>query len=98
APRLWKPLAVLFHDEHLLEDVGHLYDERSLCALLLLPLQLYDHGSIWKLLAVVGYAGFICADHLRIGDDYLEYLIGPGRRGDSPVLVSLEVGERDPAR
>jgi hypothetical protein len=29
---------------------------------------------------------------------YLEYFVGLGGRGDSPVLVSPEVGERDSAR
>ncbi len=69
APRPWKPLAVLFHDEHLFENVRYFHDERSLRAQLVLPLQLHDHGAIRKFLAVAGHAAFVCAYHLRIGDD-----------------------------
>src|SRR6202043_899366 len=43
-------------------------------------------------------AGLVRLDHGRIGDDDLEHFIGPGGRDHRPVLVSLEVGERDSAR
>jgi hypothetical protein len=33
-----------------------------------------------------------------LGDDYLEHFVGPGGRDHRPVLVSLEVGERNSAR
>src|SRR5579862_2004830 len=40
-----KSLAVLFHHENLAKDIGHIHSERSLGALLRLPLQLYDHRA-----------------------------------------------------
>jgi len=90
-----KSLAVLFHDESLAEDVWHLDDERGFSALFVLPLELHDHGAIGKRLAVARNAGLECLDHRGIGHDYLEYVVGPGGRDVGPVLVSLEVGERD---
>src|SRR5271169_6332353 len=68
---LRKSLAVLFHDESLGEHVWHLHDERGLRALLMLPLELRDHGAIRERLAVAGDAGLVRLNHGRIGDDYL---------------------------
>src|SRR5580658_6635102 len=54
-------------------------------------------GAIWERLAVAGNAGLVRLDHGRIGDDYLEYFVGPGGRDDRPVLISPEVGDRNSA-
>src|ERR1700677_4753412 len=93
-----KSLAVLFHDESLGKEVWHIHIELCLRALLLLPLQLHNHGAIRKSLAAAGNAGLECVDHCRIGDDHFLYWALLGGRYDSPVLVSPEIGERNSAR
>src|SRR6185295_14317629 len=54
---LRKSLAVLLHEERLGEDVGYIHDERSLCALFWLPLELRDLGAIRESLTVGWNAG-----------------------------------------
>src|SRR5580658_2276988 len=93
-----KSLAVFFHHEGLGKEVWHVHGELGLRTLLLLPLELHDHGALRERLAVAGNTGLVRRDHLRIGDDYLKYFVLPRGRDHWPVLVSSEVGERDPAR
>src|SRR5580698_1365263 len=93
-----KSLAILFHDESLGKEVWHIHIELCLCALLLLPLELDDHGAIRKRLAAAGNAGLEGRDHGRIGDDHFLYWALLRGRDDGPVLVSPEVGERNSAR
>jgi len=63
-----------------------------------LPLELHDRGAIRERLAVARNAGLVRADHRRIGDDHLEYFVGPGRGDHGTVLISLKIGKRDSAR
>src|ERR1700688_1932868 len=93
-----KSLAVLFHDESFLKDVWHIHNEGSLRALLRCPLELHDHGAVRERLAVARNAGLERLDHGRIANDHFEPFVGSGRRDDCPVLVSLEIGERESAR
>ena len=60
--------------------VWHIHGELGLRALLLLPLELYDHGAFWERLAIARNACLVRGDHLRIGDDYFEYFVLPGGR------------------
>src|SRR4029077_12876560 len=91
-----KSLAVLFHEKCLREYIWHIDDERSLGALLRLPLELRDLGALRERLAVARNSTFECLDDGWIADYHLEH-VGLGGRDHRPVLVSLEVGERNSA-
>src|ERR1700683_3435871 len=54
-----KSVAVLFHDESLLENVRHINDEGGLGALLRLSLELHDLGAVRERLAVPGDARLV---------------------------------------
>src|SRR4029077_7169113 len=93
-----KFLAVLFHEKEVRQRVRYIHNERGFRALLRLPLDLRDFGTVGERLAVARNAGFESGNYRWIAEDHFQPVVGLRGGNQPPVFVALEVRERESIR
>ena len=96
--RVREPFAVLFDERPRFQCIGDVHEVRRLGIPFERPLDLRDLGALGKKLAVAWNAAPIGFDHRVICRDYLDAMLGLAHGNGLPVVVSSEVGKREPIR